>query len=90
MKKIINFLVEQNLVPIILLLCLVFALLGSITTLKGEIKRLIAANEYKREIIECYEQYYDATERICSDGAIDSLYWTRAKERLDSLYATQE
>lgn len=58
---------------------------------------LESANDYKRELICAYEQYYDATERLLDElenrynwvDAYDPEPYYIAVERLDTLYAQE-
>ena len=50
---------------------------------------LVDRNEYKKELIEAYEVYYDAAEQIVNDDYVNMDYYDAAKSRLDSLYRAE-
>ena len=78
---------------IILVVIIIFAigaLIGGYANCVNNFKWLSEANDYKREVIEAYEVYYDAAEAVINDDAITIDYYSRAKERLDSLYRLEE
>lgn len=89
MKKVIQKMIEEKMIPVFLLILVCIFILGAFTTVKGECKWLISSNEYKRELIEAYEVYYDAAERVIEDDYVTLDYYNSAKERLDSLYKSE-
>lgn len=84
---------------IIILLTIAIVLLATIDLCdnKAKICELKKSNEFKHELITSYEAYYNATETLLDDlddkydwvDSFDPQEYYLAKEKLDSLYATQ-
>lgn len=64
---------------------------------KVELRQLVEANEFKRELITNYENYYNNVESFLDElddkydwvDAFDPEYYYLSKEKLDSLYRSE-